>query len=272
LNINLEAGTIMFFFRHTTIAIYLTSITIHSVAQNDSAHTPKKDKSLTYIASYPRNILGYVKAPLGWTENQWFQFGGSTLLVGALIPMDNVLNIPFENWQTDAANTFGDVGDVVGGLPFQFGISGAALGVGLVSKNKNWQHFALDNLQAQLFTGGVTFIVKELTHRARPETGEDNYAWYGPFEGKGNDAFFSGHTSLAFSTATMIFLHTGKKWWVGLLGYSIASAVGISRMQQQKHWASDVVAGALVGTATSQFIFNQQQKRRAQQSRLKQLP
>jgi membrane-associated phospholipid phosphatase len=161
---------------------------------------------------------------------------------------------------------------VVGNLPFQFGLSGAALGVGYISKNKKWQHFALDNLQAQLFTGGVTFIIKELSHRARPETGKDNYEWYGPFNGNGNESFFSGHTALSFSTATMIFLHTGRKWWVAVLGYSAASAVGISRMQQQKHWASDVVAGAMVGTATAQFIYNQQQKRRAQQQRLKPLP
>jgi membrane-associated phospholipid phosphatase len=189
-----------------------------------------------------------------------------------MVTMDEVLNIPFQNWQTDAAVKFGEAGDVVGGPAFQLGLSGAALGVGLISKNKNWKNFALDNLQAQIFTGGITFVVKELTHRARPETGKDNYAWYGPFQGSGNESFFSGHTALSFSTATMIYLHTGRKWWIALLSYSAASAVGISRMQQQKHWASDVVAGAFVGTATAQFIYNQQQKRRAQQDRLKTLP
>ena len=262
----------MIFFRYTIYYFLVSCITMNGLAQNDTTPLPKKDKSLSYIASYPKNMLAYAKSPGRWTENHWFQFGGSVLFVGALIPMDEVLNIPFENWQTEEAIAFGEAGDVVGGLPFQLGISGAALGVGLVTKNKNWQNFALDNLQAQLFTGGITFLVKELTHRARPETGEDNYAWYGPFHGQGNESFFSAHTAFSFSTATMIFLHTGKKWWVGLLGYSVASAVGISRMQQQKHWASDVVAGALVGMATSQFIFSQQQKRRAQQQRLKSLP
>jgi membrane-associated phospholipid phosphatase len=228
--------------------------------------------SLSYLNSYPRNLVAMGKAPFQWNREQWFQFGGSVVLVGALVPMDEVLNIPFENWQTPGAEKFGKAGDVVGGLPFQFGLTGAALGVGLVSGNKQWQHFALDNLQAQLFTGGITWVIKELTHRARPETGEDNFAWYGPFNGGSNKAFFSGHTSLAFSTATMIFLHTGKKWWVGALGYGVASAVGVSRMQQQKHWASDVVAGALVGTAVSRFVYYQQQNRRANKEKLKPLP
>jgi membrane-associated phospholipid phosphatase len=225
-----------------------------------------------YLNSYPRNMITLGKAPLYWNREQWFQFGGSALLVGALVPMDEVLNIPFVNWQSSGANKFGEAGDLMGGLPVQFGISGAALGVGLISGNKNWQHFALDNLQAQLFTGGITWVIKELTNRARPETGENNFAWYGPFNGGDNTSFFSGHTSLAFSTATMIFLHSGQKWWVGVLGYGVASAVGISRMQQQKHWASDVVAGAMVGTAVSRFIYKQQNLRRSKKSTIKTLP
>jgi membrane-associated phospholipid phosphatase len=186
--------------------------------------------------------------------------------------MDEALNIPFENWKTPGAEQFGKAGDVVGGLPFQLGLTGAALGIGYISRNKKWQNFALDNLQAQIFTGGITWVIKELTHRARPETGENNFAWYGPFNGKGNTSFFSGHTSLSFSTATMIYLHTGKKWWVGLLSYGAATAVGISRMQQQKHWASDVVAGALVGTAVSKFVYKHQEIRRKQVKKLKPLP
>jgi len=261
----------MRFLRYATLLHLAGCMSLYAPAQNDTIAKRKKE-SLSYLASYPQYIAGYVKAPLHWNENQWFQFGGSVLVVGTLITMDKVLNIPFENWQSNGAEAFGKAGDLVGGLPFQFGLTGSALGAGLITKNKNWQHFALDNLQAQLFTGGVTFFIKEITHRARPETGEDNYAWYGPFNGKGNDSFNSGHTALAFSTATMIFLHSGKKWWVGLLGYSVASAVGISRMQQQKHWASDVVAGALIGTATSRFIFNQQEKQRTQLQKLKPLP
>jgi membrane-associated phospholipid phosphatase len=243
--------------------------TLLATAQVDTTTQLKK---ISYLSSYPKNIGTMVTAPGHWKSEQWFQFGGSVVVVGAMVTMDEVMNIPFKNWQTPFAIKFGEVGDVVGGLPFQFGLTGAALGVGYISKNKKWQNFALDNLQAQLFTGGITWVVKELTHRARPETGENNYAWYGPFNGNGNESFFSGHTSLSFSTATMIFLHADKKWWVGLLSYGTATAVGISRMQQQKHWGSDVLAGALVGTAVANFIYAQQEKRRSHNSKLKPLP
>jgi membrane-associated phospholipid phosphatase len=70
----------------------------------------------------------------------------------------------------------------------------------------------------------------------------------------------------------MIYLHTGRKWWVAALGYTTATAVGISRMQQQKHWASDVVAGALIGTTVANFIYKQQENRRKSVHTLKTLP
>lgn len=224
----------------------------------DSATAP-----VSYLASYWYTGKGIATSPLRWNRESWFQFGGSVALVGALIPMDNVLNVPFENWQQNGAKSFGEAGDVAGGLPFQFGLTGAALGVGVLAKNKPMQHFALDNLQAQLFTGGITFVIKELFHRARPESGLDGYSWFGPFKGRGNDSFISGHTSLSFSTATMIFLHSKKKWWVGLAAYGLATGVGISRMQMQKHWASDVIGGALLGTAVSAYVYRQQQQRRS---------
>ncbi|HSK12967.1 MAG TPA: phosphatase PAP2 family protein [Phnomibacter sp.] len=250
------------------LCCFLTGV-FSVVGQADSSRRPL---SLSYLASYPRNMVAMVRSPAGWDREKWFQVGGSVILVGALIPMDEVLNIPFENWDTPGGEKFGETGDAVGDLPFQFGITGLAMGVGLVANNKQWQQFALDNLQAQLFTGGITWIVKELTHRARPYTENGNYAWYGPFSGSGHTSFFSGHTSLAFSTATMIFLHSGRKWWVGALGYGVASGVGLSRMQQQQHWASDVLAGALVGTAVSGFIYRQQEKRRSDIQKLKPLP
>jgi PAP2 superfamily len=260
----------MYLLRKIIFGSCFTMAMLPAMAQNDSVAVNPPSQS--YIASYPKNIVSLVKTPFHWSADQWLQFGGSVILVGVLVPTDEVLNIPFENWTTSAAETFGEAGDVVGGAPFQFGLTGAALGVGLITKNKKWQNFALDNLQAQIFTGGLTWVVKELTHRARPETGEGNFAWYGPFHGQENKSFFSGHTSLSFSTATMIYLYTGRKWWVGALSYGTAAAVGISRMQQQKHWASDVVAGALIGTSVANFIYKQQQNRRQKVNTIKTLP
>lgn len=236
--------------------------------QSATAQTAKGDTA-TYLQSYWYNGIDLLKSPFHFSKEQWITTGGTILFSGAMIALDEPINLAMQRWTSEGANKFGEIGDVVGGAPFQLGISGGAMLVGAVAKNKAWLNFGLDNLQAQAFTGGFTLIVKNLFHRARPESGEGPYSWYGPFNGWGNDSYYSGHTALAFSTANMIFLHSKKKWWVGVLSFGAATAVGVSRMQQQKHWSSDVVMGAVMGTVISGWVYKKQEQRRAAKKQVK---
>lgn len=228
--------------------------------------------SASYLKSYWYNGLALVQRPLHFTGDQWVTTSGYLVIVGSMIALDEAVNVPFKEWDTPGAIKFGNTGNVLGHPAFQLGISGSALLVGGLAKSKPLLHFGADNLQAQVFTGGITLLFKYLFQRARPETGQGAFAWDGPFGGGKNDAFFSGHTALAFSTANMIFLHSKKKWWVGLLSFGGAAAIGMSRMQQQKHWGSDVAMGAIMGTAISGWVYHQQEKRRAAKKRLVILP
>lgn len=246
----------------------LIALSATGILQPATAQTTKLDTA-TYLQSYWYNGVDLLKAPFHFSKEQWITTGGTVLFAGAMITLDEPINLAMQRWTSDGAQRFGEIGAVVGGAPFQLGISGGAMLVGAASKNKGLINFGLDNLQAQAFTGGVTLIVKNLFHRARPYSGEGAYSWYGPFNGWGNDSYYSGHTALAFSTATMIFLHSKKKWWVGVLSFGAATAVGLSRMQQQKHWASDVVMGAVMGTVISGWVYKKQEQRRAAKKQVK---
>ncbi|MEP7144003.1 MAG: phosphatase PAP2 family protein [Ferruginibacter sp.] len=63
-------------------------------------------------------------------------------------------------------------------------------------------------------------------------------------------SFPSGHTSLAFATATTISL-TYKKWYIIVPAYLWAGSVGYSRMYLGRHYPSDVLGGAVVGAGSS---------------------
>jgi membrane-associated phospholipid phosphatase len=235
------------------------------------AQYSKADTS-SYLASYWHNGVGMVKSPLHFSTDQWITAAGSLVFVGSMVALDEPINAFAVNWTTDGWETFGKAGDVAGGLPVQLGLSGSAILVGSLAKSKPILNFGLDNLQAQVFTGGLALVVKNLFHRARPLTNEGAFKWYGPFKNWGDDnyqSFFSGHTAIMFSTANMLFLHSKKNIWVGILGFGAATAVGLSRMQQQKHWSSDVVMGAIVGTAVSSFVYKQQEKRRSAKAKLR---
>lgn len=91
---------------------------------------------------------------------------------------------------------------------------------------------------------GFVFGLKYFGIEQRPDS-TDNYS------------FASGHTAEAFVSAE--FLHQEYKgrvhWTVTAAGYAVATAVGYLRMYHNKHWLSDVVAGAGIGMASTRFSY-----------------
>lgn len=95
---------------------------------------------------------------------------------------------------------------------------------------------------AFLGTGLVTFGMKRLIGRKRPLD-----------ETLGNPAFPSGHTSLAFSSATILG-YRYPKWRIPL--YIGAGLVGFSRIYLGRHYTSDVIAGAAIGTTMGVLVWH----------------
>ena len=60
------------------------------------------------------------------------------------------------------------------------------------------------------------------------------------------DGSSSGHATQAFALATVVAEHYESPW-VTATSYGLASLVGLARMNNDAHWASDVVAGAAIG-------------------------
>ena len=64
----------------------------------------------------------------------------------------------------------------------------------------------------------------------------------------------SGHTATAFMTASMLVKEYGyKSPWIGIGAYSAATATGLMRMANNKHWLSDVLAGAGIGILSTEM-------------------
>ena len=77
-----------------------------------------------------------------------------------------------------------------------------------------------------------------------------------------SDASFpSGETTQAFAVASVIAAHYDSLW-VKVSSYGIASLVGMARIYENAHWTSDVLAGALIGTAVGTAIVHFNEKRR----------
>ena len=114
--------------------------------------------------------------------------------------------------------------------------------------------------KAFIYSRTLTEFVKNFTHRKRPD-GEDDRS------------FFSGHTSMTFTASAFLYreiddyldglplandplLCTALKTvaFTGLYGW--AAYVGYSRIYDNKHFFSDVIVGALVGTVIGNIVYS----------------
>lgn len=69
-------------------------------------------------------------------------------------------------------------------------------------------------------------------------------------------SFPSGHSANAFAAAEFLNQeYRDVSPWIGYAGYTVATATGILRMYNNKHWLSDVVAGAGVGIASTKLAY-----------------
>lgn len=71
-------------------------------------------------------------------------------------------------------------------------------------------------------------------------------------DGSGNDSFPSGHTATAFAAATSILERRGPE--EGIPALALASFVGLARVEADKHYWYDVVAGAAIGAGAGLLI------------------
>jgi membrane-associated phospholipid phosphatase len=97
-------------------------------------------------------------------------------------------------------------------------------------------------------SAAVSGSVKFVAGRSRPSESPGDADAFNSFSGR--MAFPSGHTTVAFALASGIDQETSARW-VPYVVYPLAGLVGWSRMRDNRHWASDVLTGALVGTWTT---------------------
>lgn len=153
--------------------------------------------------------------------------------------------------------------DVAAALRF-LGFPGTAIigttmyGVGRVADLPRVAAFGLHGTEAVLLANVFVYAGKMLLGRARPELDNGNpwdFSLARGFRHPDYRSFPSGHTAAAFAVAAAVTAESREIWpeatpWIAPVLYSGALLVGISRMYHNRHWASDVVAGAAIGTFT----------------------
>lgn len=207
-----------------------------------------------YWLGYPLNVWRFVSAPARFDETDWFIAGVAATTGAVLVALDDEIR---DFWQDNVTGgTSRDVFDVFnlfGDAKFQVPVilGGYALAelsdqTGLMEARRGKSAFILAAQSAiltQLLVGGIKFI----SGRERPNENDDQNQFNGPNSGN-NTSFPSGHASAAFALAgTLSEVYQADHPWAPWVLYPVATGTALARVDRDKHWASDVFIGGLIG-------------------------
>ncbi|MEO0202713.1 MAG: phosphatase PAP2 family protein [candidate division WOR-3 bacterium] len=115
-----------------------------------------------------------------------------------------------------------------------------------LKKDEKLEEFSLSGIKSFIVSGLSVLALKYVFGRARPYTWEGELS-FKPFN-LNNDyqSFPSGHTIIAFTTASHISSYSNNKL-ISFISYSLATGVGIARIYKDQHWFSDVISAATLG-------------------------
>jgi membrane-associated phospholipid phosphatase len=129
-------------------------------------------------------------------------------------------------------------------------VTAGLLAVGLASGDEKLTRSGGRLAATLAFVGATSMAGKLALGRPRPEDSPDADG-YIPFSGQG--AMPSGHTAMAFAFATALSDDIDRTWaTVGL--YTLATGVGWSRINDNRHWLTDVAAGAALGITSAKLM------------------
>lgn len=211
-------------------------------------------------------------SPFRMKGNDFLWLGAGTVITAGLILTDQSTYRYIKDG-TERTKLFKETSPEVTEFGANYGLLslGAFASYSLLFNDKKAQETSFLAFEAFLTSSVWVIGIKWLTSRQRPSAQEESQSvaggkWSGPvayFRSNPKksvtnfDAFPSGHTATAFSIATVIAKQYDQTLFVPILSYAAATIVGITRIGESTHWASDVFVGAVLGyLSATQIVHN----------------
>ncbi|WP_395051263.1 phosphatase PAP2 family protein [Flavobacterium sp.] len=165
----------------------------------------------------------------------------AALITAGTLLLNTTLN---EDLQSNANNFFGEDFHTSADNYLQFvPVAQIYLGKTFGFKPKNdFQHQTINIVIANVIMGTVVYSLKHTVKEERPDNSD-------------NLSFPSGHTATAFTNAALLYYeYKDSNLWYASSGFLFATATGILRIANNKHYTSDVLAGAGIGLASGLVV------------------
>jgi membrane-associated phospholipid phosphatase len=202
--------------------------------------------------------LGTVASPIRAQESpsqgidiKWWHGAAAVGVYALLTTFDNSLQRFAQDNRSGTGNSIAGFAKPMG-QPEVFVTAGlGVLATGLITGNDRIRDAGVRISSSLALAGTLVTLGKFSAGRARPSRAGTDADDFRPFSG--NASAPSGHATMAFALATSLSDEIHNRWiTVGL--YSMAAATAWSRVNDNAHWTSDVVAGAVLGIVSAKFI------------------
>ncbi|MFZ0390652.1 MAG: phosphatase PAP2 family protein [Calditrichia bacterium] len=245
---------VLFFFVQLLIGSSIYPQTNFTQKRNplQQEHSPVLLKDLNHFLN---TGLVLSRAPLSFTASDW---RNTSLAFGT-----TVLLFTTDKTARQAAlfnrNRFNDnlfyfdhfYGDV-----YEFGFTAALYAGGYISGNQKIRLIGLHSIEAFLYAGAISSMIKFIAGRRRPNGGESNLV-FKPFNFDNvYNSLPSGHATAAFAVSTVMAKSVENTYW-DHFWYGIAAITGTSRIYHNQHWLSDVFLGSVLGYSVASYIVKQ---------------
>ena len=215
--------------------------------------------------SAPASAPDSASAPL-FAAPDWALVGGFAAAQLALFPFDEDVRRGTARMRSGSTDAVSDVLRPLGRLDAIYIGAVAAYALGRVADRQRLADLGLHTFVSITLANAMTGGLKGLGGRARPwilevQGIDSTWVYHGSREwklfagftdGGPRQSYPSGHTTNAFALATVLSMELGgvTPW----LAYPIAAGVGWSRLNDEVHWSTDVVMGALVGIVAGRLV------------------
>ncbi|NCA84259.1 MAG: phosphatase PAP2 family protein [Clostridia bacterium] len=248
--------------RHLALTLMAFLLMALPAAAQDTL--PELHINKDYLLSYATDAANIAIAPIGWGSREWLGFAAFTGVTLVLFTQDEAIrDFYLRNHTATQDNISKYVLDPMGKW-YLAGLLGGMYLYGVAANDGHTETAALLTGKAVLLTGGYTLLLKGVFQRERPDATDpaDPFNWYGPLGDWRNNSFPSGHSSAAFAAATVLSAYYHEQCWVGITAFSLATLVALSRTYDDRHWASDIFAGAALGYAVGRLVYNNYEKQK----------
>lgn len=219
-----------------------------------SSTGPVHAADTAYYQILAQDVRQVISAPARWQKPEWQDFGWSAAsVIGVAVLADGPIRDEMRRHAPNNSRFLHNVERF--GADYSLGVLGGFYLAGIAGNSDTAMAVAQDGLAASLIASGiVTPTIKFIAGRARPRENA-GIAQFHPFSisHTANSSFPSGHTTQAFALASVISSHYEDSW-VKYSSYTVAGLVGLARSYHDAHFASDIVAGALIGTLVGRSV------------------